>query len=584
MLVAKAPSSFSIRVIQITFGVDYLADPFDHIPSNLKIAWRNTALPSDPDGWTDWISLSSSGGGGSTGTDLGTLLTDRGDLATRSGTSPARLAVGNASTFLASDGTDPLWKPQSDLAGARVSALPSTPDGVGWAETGGFIMDDGAAIIWGHSAGGQIGLTTGAAMNFNSIRRPAPAAFPQGAGKVVKLAFGANFAYAIMDDGDVYSWGANITGAIGHGSAGTNNYRLPTKIAALANVNVVDVAVSQHYGTAYPTYAHVLFLTDTGAIYACGSNAYRQVGNGGANNVLAPVLISGTDTYTAIFATQFNSYAIRDQRLYSWGRGGINMLGRNTSSHTLSPTLVTAGIGTNHVTGFACTFDDSLTAGRQYNGFCLVLLGTVGQVWAFGNNSSGQLGDGTNTNRPTPVRSTIRTEDGIPQKVYANGGTGASYVIVNESGAVASGENQHGNLSQGNNTDRNTFAVMNNSERIVNGNGVLVRQIQPLGSGGYEGVALLYEDGVILACGANGVGQLGVGDSADKNTLQPVLGLNHEKPIQLCAVGTGSQASLGVLCESGNYYQTGYVGTNRQIPFYPASSSGAIYTFQRIMA
>ena len=562
----------SISSVQLS--ISWLSDPI----TAAQIFIRRKANPVVS--WSSWFEI---GGGSSSSSSsssgLGTLLTDRGDLATRSGSSPSRLPIGNANTFLASDGTDPEWRPQSDLTGSRVSALPKTPNGTGLSNAGAFIMDDGAAIVWGGLSGNGNGLGVPTSFN-NSVRVPTPMAFPQGAGKVVKLAFGYSFGFAIMDNGDVYSWGSNVSGVLGQGNL--SSFQNPKKIAGLSSVNVVDVAVSQHYGLGAPAYAHALFLTDTGAIYASGSNSHRQVGDGGANNVLTPVLISGTDVYTAIFATQFNSYAIRGQRLYSWGRGGVNMLGRNTASNTLTPTLVSAGIGTNHVTGFACSYDDSLAAGDQANGFCMILLGTIGQVWAFGNNSSGQLGDGTNTARATPVRSTIATEDGIPQKIAVNGGTGASYIAVNESGALACGENHHGNLSQGNNTDRNTFATMRNSERIVAGSGVLVRQIQPLGSGGYEGVALLYEDGTILACGANGVGQLGVGDALDKNELQPVLGLAHEKPIQLCAVGTGSQASLGVLTESGRYYQTGFVGNNRQFPGYPSSSTGALRSFQRV--
>jgi hypothetical protein len=71
---------------------------------------------------------------------------------------------------------------------------------------------------------------------------------------------------------------------------------------------------------------------------------------------------------------------------------------------------------------------------------------------------------------------------------------------------------------------------------------------------------------------------LGVGHTSPVKNLTEVLGLTNKKPINLCSVGRTSEASLGVLTEEGNFYQTGYAGDSQ----FAEDDDQSISTFQLV--
>jgi hypothetical protein len=82
------------------------------------------------------------------------------------------------------------------------------------------------------------------------------------------ISAGVGFAYAVDQNGWVFSWGWGARGVLGHGDM--RNRGVPTRVGALEGVNVTDVAT----GT-----SHVLFLTVDGRVLSCGDNLYGQLGS-----------------------------------------------------------------------------------------------------------------------------------------------------------------------------------------------------------------------------------------------------------------------------------------------------------------
>jgi alpha-tubulin suppressor-like RCC1 family protein len=154
-----------------------------------------------------------------------------------------------------------------------------------------------------------------------------------------------------------------------------------------------------------------------------------------------------------------------------------------------------------------------------------------GTVRAWGNNLSGQLGDGTTLTRLTPV-----TVPGLTGVVAVAAGFAHSLALLSDGRLFAWGENSQGQLGVGgSNTDRTSPALVQN---------LALSRVTAVAAGGGHTLVLL-SDGTVLACGNNAFGQLGDGTTTTTNrsTLAPVqdLGLSRIK-----AIAAGGNHSLAL--------------------------------------
>ena len=169
---------------------------------------------------------------------------------------------------------------------------------------------------------------------------------------------------------------------------------ISTAVPVTGLTNVVAVAAGE-----WSSYA----ATTSGALYAWGSNQYGQLGDGTATTRTTPVLVPGLTNVTAVAAGPYHALALRnDGTVWTWGGS------YNTGS---TPTQV-AGLA-NIV---------AIAAGNSYG----LALKSDGTVLAWGSNGSGQLGDGTTSDAPTPVP--VTGISGPVQSIAA--GNGSSYAIV----------------------------------------------------------------------------------------------------------------------------------------------------------
>jgi hypothetical protein len=129
---------------------------------------------------------------------------------------------------------------------------------------------------------------------------------------------------------------------------------------------------------------------------------------------------------------------------------------------------------------------------------------TAGKLYAMGDNSVGQLGDGTKTNRITPVH----IADNVAS--VAAGETCCLYVTT-DGKLFGMGVNDHGQIGDGTTTDRTTPAQ-------IAGNVITVKA-------GYEHGFYMTADGKLYAIGKNDYGQIGDGTKSDRRT--PVLIANN---------------------------------------------------------
>jgi alpha-tubulin suppressor-like RCC1 family protein len=499
-------------------------------------------------------------------------LTAKGDLLYNNGTSVTRLPVGNRYDQLGVGASSTVQWEQNPQR--RVIALPNT-DGAasdGGYRSGGVILDDGTLRCWGDAANGALGNGASPADRSTNFLTPA---FPIGTtGKPIKWERQGQDNIVLMDNGDVWVWGRNAYGELGVGN--TSNVLVPTKVTALNGVNIVDVQLSKGYYNTGSNYGnHTLFLVDDGSLYACGHNGQGQLGIGNTISQSTPQLLSKSD-WVKIYAMGpagggFSAGIDTSGDLYMWGYNARGQLGIGSTTNQSTPQLVNAFGGVT-VSKFSGAHGYNTTYVNYGSSMCLL---STGAVYTWGHNAEGQLGTGNTTQYNTPQHITGLGTDN-QDILMAHSAYGVSYVIKDNQSIVASGYNGYGQLGDGTTTNKTTHQTIPNSLR----SGRTIAQLKTLGTLTYTSTVILYDDGYIQACGYNDNGNYGIGtDLATNTSLQPVLGFMKHKPVQLCSIGRGSEASLGVLTEEGVYYQCG-AGVAFQFPHYREGFNPVFDTMQ----
>jgi alpha-tubulin suppressor-like RCC1 family protein len=154
-------------------------------------------------------------------------------------------------------------------------------------------------------------------------------------------------------------------------------------------------------------------LTDTGALWAWGSNSQGQFGNGTTTASNVPVEILSISGVIAVAAGGTSTYALKSNgTVWAWGYNADGQLGDGTTTSSTSPVAVSSL--TNVV---------AIAAGISHG----LALKSDGTVWAWGANSAGQIGDGTTTARSTPVQVTSLSTNAL---AIAAGGESSAAVKV----------------------------------------------------------------------------------------------------------------------------------------------------------
>jgi alpha-tubulin suppressor-like RCC1 family protein len=279
-------------------------------------------------------------------------------------------------------------------------------------------------------------------------------------------------------------FGYNAVGQLGNGT--TANSAVP--VAAQLPAGVSASAVATGFGNS-------LILTTTGAVYASGDNTSGELGNGTTTSSTTPVLVSLPSgvTVIAVGAGYDNGFALTSTgAVYAWGLNTYGELGIGTTTNALTPTLVDLPAGTV-ATAISAGFGHTLA------------LTSTGRAYAWGLNTSGQLGNGTGTTTATPVA--VHLPAGVVATAIAAGY--AHSLAVSSSGTVYSwGDNTYGELGVGTSGTATPTAV-----DLGGGTATAV-------SGGYFTSQALINDGSLRAWGLNNVGQLG--NNSTTNAASPV--------------------------------------------------------------
>jgi alpha-tubulin suppressor-like RCC1 family protein len=349
-----------------------------------------------------------------------------------------------------------------------------------------------AVSAWGMDTGGQLGDGT-----FNTTNLPVAVSSPLA---LLAVSGGGSHSLALKIDGTVQAWGDNSYGQLGNGTyAGSN--------AAVAVSGLTGVTAIAAGGS------HSLALKNDGTVWTWGDNTYGQLGNGTFAGSNTAVAVSGLTGVTAIAAGGSHSLALkRDGTVWAWGKNTSGQLGNGTNTNSNIPVAV-SGIGFANPTVNAVT---AIAAGTSHS-----LAVVAGQVWAWGDNSFGQLGNGTFVTSPTPVP--------------ASGPAGVSEVAAGAHHSLAANGAGHA-WAWGD----NSFGQLGNGTFVTSATPVVLSGLTgeaALAAGAYHSLAL-NTDGTVLAWGDNESGQLGNGTFVTSATPVAVSGLS----VYLAIAGGGSHS------------------------------------------
>ncbi|WP_409343983.1 RCC1 domain-containing protein [Paenibacillus sp. MBLB4367] len=275
---------------------------------------------------------------------------------------------------------------------------------------------NGTISAWGYNAYGQLGDGT-------TVNRSAP--IPVNAmTDVISVKAGHYHSLALKSDGTVWSWGFNNSGQLGDGT--TANRSNPVQVAGLSNV--VAIAAGGY---------HSLALKSDGTLWAWGSNTAGQLGDNTTVNRLTPVQVTNMSNIAAIDASVGHSMALKkDGTVWTWGYNNSGQLGDGT---TINRSMPVQAAGLDKVTAIAA------------GGYHSVALKTNGTAFAWGANDKGQIGDGTNIGRTSPVQVSNLTD----VKTIGAGLYHSAAAKYNGGSLWTWGDNSFGQLGDGTTANRN---------------------------------------------------------------------------------------------------------------------------------
>jgi len=322
----------------------------------------------------------------------------------------------------------------------------------------------------------------------DTITSPAPVSLP---GRVAEVASSNSSEYALLSDGSVYAWGLGNAGQLGDGAT-RNSFTEPVRVRFPAGLKIASLPINvmpYDTGLAVDTKGHVWgwgdnqggelcmgnhhrYLTPVrlpfshvtavagafdhslyeakGRVWACGLNSLGELGDGTTKPSSVPVKVNGLgpSAHVVFLVAAFaNSGALlADGRYLDWGTNAEGQLGIGTRQPSDVPVTVPLPAGVRLV---------SQGGSAPGNGQTLTLL-TNGDLYAWGANGQGQLGDGKTASQPSPKR--ITPPRGVTYRALATSGA-TSYGISKGWQVYSWGGGKEGQI--GNGTTESSFTPVN---------------------------------------------------------------------------------------------------------------------------
>ena len=304
--------------------------------------------------------------------------------------------------------------------------------------------------------------------------------------------------------GAMWGWGTNDRGALGQNN--TTNYS--------SAVQVPGTTWQKLGRTSYYS-DHAGCIKSDGTLWMVGKNALGQLGNGATADLSSPVQIPGTN-WTSLSTGSSHTMATKDDNtLWAWGYNGAGQLGHNNKTNYSSPKQVPGS--------WKCDTEGPQMCGAQHS----IAVRTNGQLFAWGDNGSGMLGQSSNAQYSSP-----RQVGAGSQWAFCAADIEKSLAITSSGTLYGWGKNQHGQACA---------------------DGTVVYRSSPVQIPGTWSHACFGDDqgggvrtdGTLWAWGNNANGQLGQNDTTNRSSAVQV-GSGTDWETDITGIDQGAAVMLAV--------------------------------------
>jgi alpha-tubulin suppressor-like RCC1 family protein len=367
------------------------------------------------------------------------------------------------------------------------------------------------------------------------------------------LAAGAFHAVALKSDGKLYSWGAQSVGRLGNGLTAAANVVSPVRVSKSSSVAFDNAADIASY------YATTVVVDADGKAWAFGENGNKQVGdNLTTDSAYAKRVLKDNVTYTSAVEANFlngistvgagNAFGMAVEaatgKVWTWGQRSYGRLG---SDGYTSSTASARGYATKVTTTDAGNPEISSVvqiAGGKDFAYALSNVDAFGrgQLWAWGANANGQLGQGNTTTLGRASRVKLNATTNLSDVVGMSAGAGHAIMIRRDNAGVQSvwsmGQQSNGRLGNGLTATANVSYPVQVVKSAAQGGGALTNIIQVASAPLHN--AALDANGKVWTWGYNADGQLGDGTKTNRafaDTVKVSAGVELTNIVAIAAGG-----------------------------------------------
>jgi len=340
---------------------------------------------------------------------------------------------------------------------------------------------------------------------------------------VVAVAGGLYHSLAVDEDGTVWAWGNNSKDQLGNEDADSS------ESSPLEVDDLEDIIAAAAGGD------HNLALDDEGYVWAWGYNSTGQLGINSTSTKENAIKVKGgeqNESYLSNIEAIAAGYAFslaldKDGHVWAWGDNSKGQLGNSSTSKQTTPIEVKTGEQNDNSTYLSNIV--AIAAGYQFS----LAVDEEGNIWSWGYNNYGQLGNADTNTEKTPVQ----VED-ISNAIAVAAGQYHSLALTDEGKVYAWGYNKYGQLGNGDTDTEKTPVAVEDSD--------MDQEIESI-SAGYNHSLALDADGTVWSWGDNNYGQLG--DGSDDNQEEPVEIEDIDGDV--CFISAGANHSLAISDEEG---------------------------------
>jgi len=316
-------------------------------------------------------------------------------------------------------------------------------------------------------------------------------------------ASGGKHACALLQDGTVRCWGANVSGQLGAGASDARpapDYdATPRRVVGVSNATNVAAAGQGVSGSS-------CVVSGAGEVACFGSNAWGQLGRASAPSNGPhpdPTVIDGLRAKSVTLAGKFALAVGTDDRLWSWGMNDSFQLARQLEDPPAGPSSPPAHADRISSSVRGC-------AGAENSGFALA---DNGDLLSWGGGTAEQLGR-TSSLHPDPIPAPIV----LPGVTSVTAGTTHACALSHGSVHCWGGQNEHGQLG-----------TRLRAQEMLPARVALPDDVHPVAvAAGGDTTCAIAATGELYCWGANRAGQVGVATRQDQSTPTRIAGLTEQ--------------------------------------------------------